>query len=289
MKIEEQNWRKYEQQIFDILTKSFVDCYFEFDDKIFGKYSKIDRQIDIAIRGTIGGNKILGIIDCKYFGKNIDVKIVESFIGMIEDVKANFGIIITNKGFSKAAKNRTTLKNLKLDIIEFDKLNEVKLTFDYFVNLNIRNLELSKAEFFKRCKHNTAYFDSEKSKYEKRLVIFKEEFANTEYFAFKKIIKESARLFRDFVDLDEITIKIPARNDIQFDIKSEEKTIYYSKIKRKELELFLTVDFERLREDIKFWREDFLDNKIYTKQSIYNFAKLHIKSKKFIDYKDEVK
>lgn len=289
MKNEEQDWRKYEHQIFDALSKSFANCNFEFDDKIFGKFSKTDRQIDIAIRGNIGGNKILGIVDCKYFGKNIDVKIVESFIGMIEDVKAHFGIIITNNGFSQAAKNRATLKNLKLDIIEFDKINEIKLTFDYFVNLNIKNLELSKAEFFKRCKHNTAYFDSEKSKYEKRLVIFKEEFANTEYFAFKKIIKESARLFRDFIDLDEITIKVPARNDSQFEMKSQEKTIYYSKIKRKELELFLAIDFEKLRDDIKFWREDFLDNKIYTKQSIYDFAKLYVKSKKYTDYKNEIK
>ena len=104
----------------------------------------------------IGGNKILGIIDCKYFSQNIDVKIIESFIGMLEDTKANFGLIITNNGFSESAKRRAAVKNLKLDIIEFDELEKVKLTFDYFVNKRIKNLSLSKYEFYNRGKQNSA-------------------------------------------------------------------------------------------------------------------------------------
>lgn len=282
MSIEDKTWRKYERQIHQELTSVFTDCEFEFDDRIFGKYSKIDRQIDISIRGKVGGNKILGIIDCKHFSTNIDIKIIESFLGMLEDTKANFGLIITNRGYSLAAKNRANIRNLKLDIIEFNKLEKIRLTYDYFVNQNIKNLELSKYEFFKRAKENSGYFNSNKSNYHKRIITFKEGFANTEYFALKKIIKESARLFRDFSDLEFITVRIPSNNDLN------EKRLYYSTVKRDDLESFLNVNFKYLREDIKLWRSNFLENENYTKESIYEFAKENIKSVKYLNYEKNI-
>ena len=281
MSIEDKKWRKYERQIHQELSSVFTDCEFEFDDRIFGKHSRIDRQIDISVRGNIGGNKILGIIDCKHFSKNIDIKIIESFLGMLEDTKANFGLIITNKGFSPSAKNRANVRNLRLDIIEFDELEKIKLTFDYFVNQKIRSLELSKYEFFKRARENSGYFDLSKSDYNKRIVTFKEGFANTEYYAFKKIIKESARLFRDFKDLEILTIRIPAN-------KENTKRLYHSKINRNELEKFLKLDFGYLREDIKFWRSDFLENGDYSKQSVYDFTNENINSTEYTDYENEI-
>lgn len=280
MLIESQDWRKYERKIHEELSKIYQDCEFEFDDKIFGKYSKTDRQIDISIRGEIGGNKILGIVDCKYFSSNIDVKIVESFLGMIEDVKANFGLIITNKGYSKAAKNRVKMKNLKLDIIEFNKLKEVKITLDYLFNKKINNLELSRYEFLKRCKQNWGYFDEENSSYEKKVISFKDGWADTEYFAFKKIIKVSCRIFRDFLDLDLITIKLSATKNDKSTNWKEEKRLYTSKIERGELERFLKLNFSGLREDIKLWRSDFLESKDYSKETILAFANKYINSKK---------
>jgi len=279
MSIESQDWRKYERKIHEELSKVYENCEFEFDDRIFGKYSKINRQIDISIRGEIGGNKILGIIDCKYFSSNIDIKIVESFLGMIEDVKANFGLIITNKGYSKAAKKRADMKNLKLDILEFNNMKEVKITLDYLFNKKINNLELSKYEFFKRCKQNWSYFDEENSSYEKKIISFKDGWANTEYYAYKKIIKGSARIFRDFKDLDEITIKLSATRNNQLNNWRDEKRLYQCKIKRIELEGFLKLNFSKLREDIKLWRSNFLENTEYSKQSIYDFSNEYIESK----------
>ncbi|WP_067145655.1 restriction endonuclease [Pseudotamlana agarivorans] len=155
MSIDHKTWRKYERQIHQELITVFTDCEFEFNDSIFGKHSKTGRQIDISVRGNIGGNKILGIIDCKHFSTNIDVKIIESFLVMIEDTKANFGLIINNKGYNLVAKNRANLRNLRLDIIEFDGLEKIQLTYDYLVNQNIKNLELSKYEYFKRAKENS--------------------------------------------------------------------------------------------------------------------------------------
>jgi hypothetical protein len=288
MNQESQNWRKYERKIYEELSNIFVDCDFQFDDLIFGKYSKTDRQIDIAIRGEIGGNNVLGIIECKYFANNIDVKIVESFIGMIDDVQANFGLIITNKGFSDAARNRATQKNLKLEIIEFNHLQQAKITYDYFINKRIHNLKLSRHDFYKRATQNWAGFNELKSSYEKRELIFKENYVNTEYYAHKKTIEFGARFFRDFNDLDIITIKIPSiRNDKSTNWK-DEKRIYSCTIKRHQLEDFLKIDFSDLRFDIDIWRKKFIENKDYSKQTIIDFAIRNIKSKVYNDYDKEI-
>ena len=207
----DKEWRKYEKLVHNNLEAKFPNCSITFDDSIFGIFSKTDRQIDISIRGELAGNKILGIVDCKFYSKKVDVKGVESFLGMLEDLKANIGIMITNVGYSEAAINRASVKNLQLDIVKADELHDLEVDIDELINQKITNLRLSKFDFFKRLNENWSQFDEANSSYAKRIVAFKEGFANTEYYAFKKSIKESARIFRDFAELSNVTIRIPAK------------------------------------------------------------------------------
>ena len=120
------SWRKYEKEILEYFQETYPDTEILFDQKIQGKYSKVNRQIDILIEGEIAGYQIRIAVDCKCFSKNIDVKQVESFCSMVEDIEAHQGILITKKGFSKAAINRAHYGNQKveLDIINFDELKK---------------------------------------------------------------------------------------------------------------------------------------------------------------------
>lgn len=275
--IEEKKWRQYERDILKNLQSKFPTCKFEFDDSIFGQFSKIDRQVDISFRGEMVGKKILGVVDCKFSeNSSIDVKTVESFIGMLEDLNANIGIIITNQSYSTAAKNRASVKNLSLDVVTLSELATIEFDYDDIINIKINNLSLSKAEFFERNQSNSGYFDHHNSSYEKRIIAFKPGFADSEYYAFKKIIKESARIFRDFPQLDKITIQIPTKST-----SSEvQGRMYYATVSKYDLEKHLHLDFSELKQDIKKWRADFLENQEYTKASILDFAKEHIKFKK---------
>lgn len=122
------NWKKYESEILTYFQETYPETTITFDKKIIGKYSKTERQIDIFIEGEIAGYEIKIVVDCKYFSKNIDVKQVESFCSMVEDVDAHQGVLITKKGYSKAAINRAYYGNQKveLDIINFDKIKELQ-------------------------------------------------------------------------------------------------------------------------------------------------------------------
>lgn len=277
-------WKEYESKLFDFLKRTYPECEIEFDDSIFGIYSKIERQIDFAIRGNLAGKRILGIVDCKYYSKKIDIKTVESFIGMMQDVNANFGFMITNRGYSQAAKNRVKYSNLKLDILQFNELNEIEPTVDYFFNQNIKGLELSKSEFFRRNRQNSGYFDEKKSDYKKRIICYKEEYANSEYYALKKLLENSVRTLRDFEQLDQISLSIPSyKNDASTNY-IDKKILYSCQIKRFEIEKFLNTNISSLRDEIVNWRKDFLEN--ITKEMVQNFARIFVKEKEYNHYDD---
>jgi hypothetical protein len=125
-------WEKYESQIFDKLRKDFPEAEILKNQKIRGVFSKRSRQIDILIKGVLIGKKIIGVIDCKKFSKKIDVKAVESFIAFVEDVRANIGIMITNVGYTKSAKNRITeyIRDIRLDVVKFERFEEYNFTWD---------------------------------------------------------------------------------------------------------------------------------------------------------------
>lgn len=120
------DWKKYEKEIFETFRQAYPDAKISYNQKVIGRYSKIERQIDVLIEGRIAGKKLRLIIDGKYYSENIDVKEVESFISMVEDVGAAQGILITSKGYSQAAINRAYYgpTDIELDILNFEELKQ---------------------------------------------------------------------------------------------------------------------------------------------------------------------
>lgn len=120
------NWSDYENEIFEFFRSTFPDAEIRRNVPVEGRYSKVSRQIDILIEDYIAGNRFRTIVDGKFFSSKIDVKEVECFIGMLNDVEAHKGILITQKGYSKAAINRAHYDqlDLDLDILNFKELKQ---------------------------------------------------------------------------------------------------------------------------------------------------------------------
>lgn len=118
------NWRDYEKEIYAAFESAYPDLKISFDQEIVGRYSLAKRQVDILAEGYMLDEKIQIAIDGKFYGKKVDVKAVESFISMMADINVAKGILITQKGYSKAAVNRAHNDPLKieLDILNFDEL-----------------------------------------------------------------------------------------------------------------------------------------------------------------------
>jgi hypothetical protein len=115
------DWREYEREIYERFHFQYPDAEITLDAKRMGLYSKVDRQLDILIEQYVAGNRISIVIDGKYFNKKVDVKAVESCIGMLEDVGAHKGLLISKEGFTEAAYNRAHYgpSEIELDVLNY--------------------------------------------------------------------------------------------------------------------------------------------------------------------------
>src|SRR6266498_2632311 len=239
-------WRDYEKQIHEKFRIYFPTCKVIHNTTVRGRFSKTPRQVDIAVQSHVEGFHFFGAVECKYFNKRVDVKIVDSFIGFLDDIGADFGYIITNKGFTKSAANRASVPHLRLRVVEFNKLGIVQSDLDDLINQRIQALDCIEPVFLIRQQERSKFIDLPHTSLSTKTIVFKEGFADTQYFAHKKLLEETARVFRDFSCIDEVTVIIPA---------ARESTIFCSSIKVHDFEAFLHVDVTTLRRDIKLWRQ----------------------------------
>lgn len=107
-------WKRFEDIAAQIQHDLSPSASVTKNDRIMGRNSGVTREIDIAIRKTVGQYKLLIVIDCKDYKRPVDVKDVEEFMGLAEDVAANKAAMIGATGFTKAAKTRAKKAGIDL-------------------------------------------------------------------------------------------------------------------------------------------------------------------------------
>lgn len=103
---------KYElvvKRIYELLSPT---CKVIHDDKIKGKDSGTLRQIDVSIRGAVGPHEVLVIVQCKDQRQRVDVNQIHELAGVMEDVGAQHGVMVSNSGFSKSARRLAVRKGI---------------------------------------------------------------------------------------------------------------------------------------------------------------------------------
>jgi hypothetical protein len=80
------------------------------------------------LEGRIAGSKFPIVIDGKFYRHKVDVKGVEPFIGMMSDIGAHKGLMITQEGYSQAAQDRAynDPEDIELDILNFAELKHLQ-------------------------------------------------------------------------------------------------------------------------------------------------------------------
>jgi len=108
------DWQRFEQLIAEIRRDLAPTATVSHNVKLPGRDSETDRQIDVLLEQSIGQYTMRIVIDCKDYGKPVDVKGVEEFIGMVRDVGAHQGSMVCPKGFTTSAKKRAKRDNIAL-------------------------------------------------------------------------------------------------------------------------------------------------------------------------------
>jgi restriction endonuclease Mrr len=81
----------------------------------------------VYVTGRFAGNVLPGpatlAVDCKCWSSTVNVPDVERFMGLLEDIRADLGLIITTTGFSAAAQARATHgRGVHIEVITFEDL-----------------------------------------------------------------------------------------------------------------------------------------------------------------------
>ena len=106
-------WKKFEEFVGDLQKGLSANSEVKVNEKVMGT-SGVLRQIDVAIRKKVGQFNLLIAMECKDWKSPVDIKGVEEFIGLVEDVKANKGAMVCNSGFTEAAKTKARQKGIDL-------------------------------------------------------------------------------------------------------------------------------------------------------------------------------
>lgn len=119
------NWKDYEDRVFEELRVRYPDYQIKRDTKIHGVISQTPRQIDVLIEAEVLDSPVRIIVDAKMRTQPIDVNDIESFIAMMADVKAHRGMLVSTKGYTKAAILRAhneSNQDIELDVLSLEEL-----------------------------------------------------------------------------------------------------------------------------------------------------------------------
>lgn len=115
------DWRGYEAYVAGVLTQRFPGIRVIGDVRIKGRKSGILRQIDVVVE-TAG---VLAV-DCKCYSRKVDVKDVEAFLAMLDDLGVRAGVLVTTIGYTAGAIKRakSVRRRIDLQILSPDRLSE---------------------------------------------------------------------------------------------------------------------------------------------------------------------
>src|SRR6266481_8700672 len=93
----------YEKFVYEKLRNLFPNSTVTRNDRIPGRQSGIEREIDVSIKTDLDGNEMLYIVQCKDRGKRpADIIILGEFSSVIRDVGAAKGFLVCTSGFAKS-------------------------------------------------------------------------------------------------------------------------------------------------------------------------------------------
>lgn len=97
------DWKELENLVAMIQRQMSPDANVRHNVMLDGVDSETKRQIDVLVEQNIGQYTIRIVIDCKDYSRPIDIKGIEEFHGLVQDVRAHKGALVCPAGFTKSA------------------------------------------------------------------------------------------------------------------------------------------------------------------------------------------
>lgn len=118
-------WEIYERMIARMIADQIsTDLCVTPNARLMGRISGRSRQIDVLLEARHDTNNTWRIIvDAKKRSRKIDIKEVEAFQGLMEDVNATHDIMVSPTGYTKTAEQRAQTA-VSIQLVPLDHLND---------------------------------------------------------------------------------------------------------------------------------------------------------------------
>jgi len=118
------DWREFESEVEQYFREEYPNAHIARNVKVPGIHSGVLRQIDVLIEQQLCDMPFRIVVDAKYRAEKLDVKDIEEFLGLAQDVQANKAILVSLSGYTDAAITRASKADLLLDVLNFDDLHQ---------------------------------------------------------------------------------------------------------------------------------------------------------------------
>jgi hypothetical protein len=115
----------YEKAIAHI-EESYDNCKVNQNHKVAGRRSGTERQVDVWLEAKVGDNHVVTVaIECRrYSERPVSIKDIDAFVGFLEDVGANKGVMISHSGYTEGARKRAAGAGIELCMLSVEEAEE---------------------------------------------------------------------------------------------------------------------------------------------------------------------
>ncbi|MFZ3253530.1 MAG: restriction endonuclease [Syntrophales bacterium] len=107
-------WKKFEKLVNAIHAMRSEGAQIIYDDKVVGKRTGRERQIDISLRFDHSYYSYFVVIECKDYSSAVPISEVEAFRTKLEDVGADKGVMVSSNGFQRGTIETAKAYNIDL-------------------------------------------------------------------------------------------------------------------------------------------------------------------------------
>lgn len=123
---------EYEDYVAEAMREKFgEDANIQRNVRLPSRSGVRDRQIDVLVDASLRElGEVRIVVEAKRYGTPVDAKAVEAFIGLVVDVGAKIGLLVTNNGFTEGAKRRAQLeRGIHLEVVPIEELDDWEPSF----------------------------------------------------------------------------------------------------------------------------------------------------------------
>ena len=97
---------EFEKLVAEQVRRLDPSAVVEHNQHVPGRLSGTPRQVDVLVRGRVGGEEIVIVFECKRYKRAVGLATVEEFIGKLHDLAADKGVLFVCGTFTQAAVRR---------------------------------------------------------------------------------------------------------------------------------------------------------------------------------------